>query len=445
MVCRPVFAAHCFEILFNIGISKVKENDSKEFGFVEKLTRGGGWLVSDLDVTKKWNKYRKVHKDKYLDLHDIHLDHHDDWFLPKMNFCRCNLRGAYFFKIPLDGSRFVSSDLTRANMWGAHLTGCNFKGAVLRKATLFNTIAHGAKFKGADLRKADLKSARLTEASFTSADLRKADLSQAHLNQADFTDANLREANLSDANLSGAVFTGADLRGANLTRASLERTVLCNADISGARVYGASAWNVEVSKGTRQEGLVITPENESAVLVDDLEVAQFIYLLINRQKIRNVIDTVTRRGVLILGRFSDGGIELLKSIAEWIRQPENGGYLPLLFDFPRPDSKTYTETVRTLAGLARFVIVDLSGPSVPQEITAIVDLHEIPFVPVLESNRKDWSMFKDFLVKERVLDPVRFEDAHGLLGLLNKKVVTPAEKLIRKRQQRLDRIFGRER
>jgi hypothetical protein len=73
-------------------------------------------------------------------------------------------------------------------------------------------------------------------------------------------------------------------------------------------------------------------------------------------------------------------------------------YLPPLFDFPRPESKTYTDTIRTLASLARFVIVDLSGPSVPQEITATVDLYEIPFVPILEEKRKDWSMFRDLLV-----------------------------------------------
>jgi hypothetical protein len=38
------------------------------------------------------------------------------------------------------------------------------------------------------------------------------------------------------------------------------------------------------------------------------------------------------------------------------------------------------------------------------------DLYEIPFVPILEKERKDWSMFRDFLVKERVLEPVRFID-----------------------------------
>ena len=113
--------------------------------------------------------------------------------------------------------------------------------------------------------------------------------------------------------------------------------------------------------------MVITPADQPAVVVDDLEVAQFICLLLDREKIRNVINTVTRRGVLLLGRFGDGGLALLQAIAAWLRTPENGGYFPLLFDFPRPDSKTYTDTVRTLASLARFVIVDLSGPSVPQE------------------------------------------------------------------------------
>ena len=52
-------------------------------------------------------------------------------------------------------------------------------------------------------------------------------------------------------------------------------------------------------------------------------------------------------------------------------------------------------------------------------------------------------MFRDFLVKERVLEPVRFTDQDHLLELLAKKVIVPAEKLIEKRQKRLDEIFGR--
>ena len=421
----------------------MKENNSKEFEFFEKLTAMGGFGVSDSEVVKQWNRYRKNHMDRYLDLQSTGLSHDDDWLLTGLDFRRCNLRDAYFVKIPLDSSRFNDSDLAKATMWRARLIKCNFKRAVLRKADLFDVIAYEANIERADLRKTRLQRARLENANFRSAKLRGADFSNALLSGADFTASDLREADLSDANAPGAVFNGADLRGAVLTRASLERATFRGADLSGAHIYGTGIWNVDVNETTRQKGLVITPEDEPAVLVDDIEVAQFIYLLINRRKLRNVIDTVTRRGVLILGRFDDGGIELLQIIADWLRQPANGGYLPLLFDFPRLEAKTYTETIRTLAGLARFVIVDLSGPSVPQEITATVDLHEIPFVPILERERKDWSMFKDFLVKERVLEPVRFTNAQDLVRLLREEIVVPAEKLIEKRQRRLDQVFGR--
>jgi hypothetical protein len=54
-------------------------------------------------------------------------------------------------------------------------------------------------------------------------------------------------------------------------------------------------------------------------------------------------------------------------------------------------------------------------------------LYEIPFVPILEKKRIEWSMFKDFLVKERVLKPVRFIDRDHLLKVLAADVIEPAE------------------
>jgi hypothetical protein len=290
----------------------------------------------------------------------------------------------------------------------------------------------------ADLSGADLFEANLIEANLSGANLIEANLSWANLSVVDFGGADLSGADLIGADLSGADLSGADLSGASLVLTRLAATTM-----TGAKVYGASVWDVVTDKETKQTGLIITPHDQSAIMVDDLEVAQFIYLLLNREKIRNVINTVTRRGVLLLGRFEDGGLALLQAVAAWLRRPENGGYLPLLFDFPRPESKTYTGTIRTMVSLARFVIVDLSGPSVPQELTATVDLYEIPFVPILEKKREDWSMFRDFLVKERVLEPVRFTDQDHLLELLAKEVIAPAERLVEKRQKRLDEIFGR--
>jgi hypothetical protein len=82
---------------------------------------------------------------------------------------------------------------------------------------------------------------------------------------------------------------------------------------------------------------------------------------------------------------------------------------------------------------------------VPQEITATDDLYKIPFVPILEEGRGKWSMFHDFLENERVLEPVRFIDQDHPLKVLAKEAIASAEKLIERRQRRLDEIFGRTR
>src|SRR4029453_10070286 len=110
----------------------------------------------------------------------------------------------------------------------------------------------------------------LTEAYLTGADLRQADLRQ----------ADLRRANLTEAILEEALLVETDFRGTNLT---------------GCKVYGISAWNVHLDDRTDQKGLIITQEDEPTVTIDDLEVAQFTYLLLNNQKIRNVIDTIGKK------------------------------------------------------------------------------------------------------------------------------------------------------
>ena len=73
-----------------------------------------------------------------------------------------------------------------------------------------------------------------------------------------------------------------------------------DADLTACHVYGVSAWGVNL-EGAKQTDLVITPTDEPAITVDNLEVAQFIYLLLNNKKIRDVIDTITSKVVLILG------------------------------------------------------------------------------------------------------------------------------------------------
>src|SRR5262249_34954936 len=112
------------------------------------------------------------------------------------------------------------------------------------------------------------------------------------------------------------------------------------------------------------------PDTEPVVTVDNLEVAQFIYMLLNHRKIRDIITTIGEKAVLILGRFTPERKEVLDAIAEKLRELK---YLPIIFDFERIPGRDYTETVKILAGLSKFVIADITQPkSVPQEAIAII-------------------------------------------------------------------------
>ena len=106
----------------------------------------------------------------------------------------------------------------------------------------------------------------------------------------------------------------------------------------------------------KQQNLVITPDGSPVIQVDSLEVAQFIYLLLNNQKLRDVIETVGRKAVLILGRFTSRRKAVLDGVRNELR---NKGYVPILFDFEKPENRDFTETVSTLAHMVRFVIADL--------------------------------------------------------------------------------------
>jgi hypothetical protein len=102
------------------------------------------------------------------------------------------------------------------------------------------------------------------------------------------------------------------------------KTGLTAADLTRCRIYGISAWDVKVSEGTKQLDLVITDDREAEVTVDNIEVAQFVYLLLHNQKIRDVIDTVGRKSVLLLGRFTEGRIAVLERLREELRKRGHG-------------------------------------------------------------------------------------------------------------------------
>jgi uncharacterized protein YjbI with pentapeptide repeats len=343
-----------------------------------------------------WNKWRSkspsVRPDLFeADLSEVNLSGAD---LSEAILGRANLSGADLSRADLNGATLIRATLARANLKGANLSGAKLNGAI---------------FIGANLSRANLSGATLNYATLGSADL---------------SGANLRGASLSGANLEYANLCGADLTQAYLSQAVFVKTNLTDAVLTGCNIWGVSAWGVKLSEGTKQRGLIISAPNEPEITVDDLEVAQFVYLLLHNEKIRHVIDTVTSKVVLILGRFTPERKAVLDAIRKELR---NRHYVPILFDFDVPAGRDITETVSLLARMARFIIADLTEPSsIPKELEAIVPYLAAPVQPLLEGERP-YAMFKDYWKYDWVLPVHRYDGLNSLLTTLADKVITPAE------------------
>ena len=266
---------------------------------------------------------------------------------------------------------------------------------------------------------AELIDTQLAGAKMSSVDFRISDLTRANLSGAD-----LGEASFIGTNLSGANLSGANLSGATLIRTTVEAT-----SFAGARVYGASVWDLK-GKPKDETGLVVTPPSEPSVTVSDLEVAQFVYLLLNNAKIRDVIDTVTAKAVLILGRFIDERKQILNAIRDCMFAED---YVPIIFDFDKPATRDLTETISTLAHLCRFIIADVTDPkSIPQELMKIVpQLPSVPVQPILLEGQDEWSMFADLKRSGRVLPTFHYRFLEDVQQGLREKILDPAEKWLK--------------
>jgi uncharacterized protein YjbI with pentapeptide repeats len=376
-----------------------------------------------IDMLKRrpseWARWRQLHNERPL--------------LTRANLTDARLRQMDLSDADLTEATLISADLRGANLRGASLQGANLSLASLDGAMLQGADLKGAKLGGTGLDGADLSEANLEDVFVSMVTARRANFCGANLRYVNLGDCDFSEANLSGADLFNAKVGRAEMRGADLSRANLSESVfvgtrLSNANLSGARVYGVAAWDVEL-EGATQSNLIITPAYESEVTVDNLEVAQFIYLLLNNKNIRSLIDTVTSKVVLILGRFTVDRKAVLDELRAALRVR---GYSPILFDFERPSSRDLTETISTLAGLARFIIADITdAKSIPQELQAIVPNYpSVPVQPVLLAAESEYGMFERFRRFPWVLPVVLYESPVELLARLEADVIAPAERML---------------
>lgn len=374
-----------------------------------------------------WNRWRDEEPDTLPDLRGADLGY--------ANLKGVNLRGADLIEAQLSEAELQGADLRGANLAGAclretDLRNADLRGAILGETDLADAVFDYADLRGAQLEKSNLHFAHCSGANLTSASLREADLTLANL-----TSANLSKVDLSGADLSNTNLTGANLTGANLTRARCLETNFSAATLSECNVYGIAAWDLQLGAAV-QANLNISPFwEEGGITVDNLEVAQFLYMLLNNKKVRAVLDIITSKVVLILGRFSNERKPVLDALREALRNHPNG-YIPVLFDFEPQADKPVLETVKTLANLARFVIADLTDPHmVRAELTALtMSAQSVPIQPIIHGDDALPTEYDSWALARLFLPVHRYIDLSDLLANLTESVITPVEAHVQARR-----------
>ena len=277
----------------------------------------------------------------------------------------------------------------------------------------------------ADLSDCDFSEITLYDTSFEKANLVNCNLSDSNQSGVNYSGANLQGVNLSGSKLFNSNLNDANLYAANLKRTSIIETSVVNTNFDKAMVYGVSVWNLEGDAGSEND-LVITRDEESPLMVDNLKVAQFIYLILNNQEIRNVINTVADKGVLILGRFSEERKEVLDALKASLREH---GFVPILFDFQPSLKRNLTETVQLLANMSRFIVADLTdAKSIPQELSHIVpNLPSIPVLPIILENHDPYAMFEHWKSAPNVLPLQYYTDSIHLVESCESLVLHPVQ------------------
>jgi uncharacterized protein YjbI with pentapeptide repeats len=373
---------------------------------------------------------------RHLEILQKGVEHWNGWRLanphetPRLS--GADLRRLDVRKINLEGADLSSIEGYGVDLYQANLKSANLRRAFLQSASLFEANLSGADLSGCSMAYADLGMAKLRRAILTNANCQNCNLSAADVSRADLTTADLTYARMFDTNFSRATLVETSLMATLLIRTNLK-----GATLEGCRVHGAAVWKIQTDPATTQKNLIVTDLNDPTVTTDNLEIAQLIHLLINTAAIRDVINSMTGRAVLLLGRFVPERMSVLNALADRLRQ---FGDLPIIFNFDKPVDRTVTETLRILAGLSKFIIADLTDPkSSPYESHVTVPDIAIPFVPIIQRGQDEFSMFEDLYDYGWVLKGFKYKDIDHLLDnveLLREEALLKREKIRAHRNNR---------
>ena len=331
-----------------------------------------------------------------------------------------------YSKYPLRNHKVENLSLTVADLSSLDLRDFQIFDGYNFKRVLFNNCNLGKlKFLNCNFKKAQFRNADLREVIFENCTFEFTTLINANLNQSSFHDCKLIGANLSKAEFYKANFNNTILVNCNLMWSKLIETNFKSSSVNKCHVFGASIWNIN-AENTLQTDIIITKREEIEVSVDNLEIAQFLYLMINNKNIKNIIETLTSKIVLILGRFSGNRKIILDQIKDELRTI---GYVPIIFEFQKPDNKDYLEPVLLISQLSRFIIADFSDPKIIlEEIPRIVDNTSAVIIPIIEKGQREPSTLYNIRINRlSILDTYIYESSKDLLENINTELINKAE------------------
>ncbi|MEN4479246.1 pentapeptide repeat-containing protein [Mycolicibacterium cosmeticum] len=157
--------------------------------------------------------------------HDCSID------LTGAELAQFDLSNLYLAKVNLDGT-----DLRQTDLSGSDLANSSLRQANLENTDLSNTDLTNASLGGAGIRKelVDTEGSFWMGSDFTNAQMHHADLTSARLPYARFDKASLVEAQFINANLVGCSFNGANLHRSNFRSANATEADFTDAEIVGA-------------------------------------------------------------------------------------------------------------------------------------------------------------------------------------------------------------------
>jgi len=312
------------------------------------------------------------------------------------------------------------ADLTRSEATGAHL----------QRVILYDANLTGASLCGAELMDADMSGAQLPLANLEGARLQRsrlggADLSQVNLRRACLKGADLSKADLTGANLVEAELVGTNFGGAKLDRCQLSRALFVDCNLEQAILQECRLDDVTLS-GIRHEGavtanLALTPADEAAILVDDLEMVQLLETLLVTPRWRELIAPNALRMVLVLGRFPEWRRPHLEAIRDQLRKRH---YAPVAIDLENPVGSKLRAVIGNLAHLARFIITDLAGS---REFLSDIQPFALAFAELpLQAIMPEGEELME-LPGIWGKDPYRYRDTDHLVETFAKSVLGPLE------------------